>query len=98
VIYAGKPYGPIYDRALALAGRVRRAPVEKRRVLAIGDGMKTDIIGARQAGLDALFVTGGIHRSLHKKGLTSPADPDALRQLCEENGVSPVAAIPMLRP
>ena len=48
VIYAGKPYAPIYDRALALAGRVRGAPVEKRRVLAIGDGMRTDIIGARE--------------------------------------------------
>ena len=63
VIYAGKPYAPIYDRALALAGQARGAPVEKRRVLAIGDGMRTDIIGASQAGLDALFVTGGIHRS-----------------------------------
>jgi HAD superfamily hydrolase (TIGR01459 family) len=98
VTYAGKPYGPIYDRALALAGRARGAPIEKRRVLAIGDGMKTDIIGARQAGLDALFVTGGIHRSLHKEDLTSPADPGELRRLCDENEVSPVASIPVLRP
>jgi HAD superfamily hydrolase (TIGR01459 family) len=99
VIYAGKPYAPIYDRALALAGQARGAPVEKRRVLAIGDGMKTDIIGARQAGLDALFVTGGIHRSsLHKKDLTSPADPVELRHLYDENDVSPVAAISELRP
>ena len=45
VIYAGKPYAPIYDKALALAERVRGAPVDKRRVLAIGDGMRTDIIG-----------------------------------------------------
>jgi HAD superfamily hydrolase (TIGR01459 family) len=99
VIYAGKPYAPIYDRALALAGQARGAPVEKRRVLAIGDGMKTDIIGARQAGLDALFVTCGIHRSsLHKKDLTSPADPVELRHLYDENDVSPVAAISELRP
>jgi ribonucleotide monophosphatase NagD (HAD superfamily) len=67
-------------------------------VLAIGDGMKTDIVGARQAGLDALFVTGGIHRSLHKQGLTFPADPVELRRLCDENDVSPVAAISVLRP
>ena len=45
--------------------RVRGAPIDKRRVLAIGDGMRTDIAGATRAGLDALFVTGGIHRSLH---------------------------------
>ncbi len=98
VIYAGKPYGPIYDRALMLAERARRARIDKSRVLAIGDGMKTDIIGARRAKLDALFVTGGIHRSLHKENLTSPADPIELRRLYDENDVWPVAAIPLLRP
>jgi HAD superfamily hydrolase (TIGR01459 family) len=98
VIYAGKPYGPIYDRALARAERARRAPIDKSRVLAIGDGMKTDIIGAAQAELDVLFVTGGIHRSLHKENLTSPADPIELRRLYDDNEVWPVAAIPLLRP
>ncbi|HEY1864339.1 MAG TPA: TIGR01459 family HAD-type hydrolase [Roseiarcus sp.] len=98
VVYAGKPYGPIYDRALLLAERARGAPIDKHRVLAIGDGMKTDIVGATRAGLDALFVTGGIHRSLHKEDLTSPADPFELRQLYDENEVWPVAAIPVLRP
>jgi HAD superfamily hydrolase (TIGR01459 family) len=98
VVYAGKPYAPIYDRALALAEHIRGAPIEKSRVLAIGDGMRTDIAGAVRAGLDVLFVTGGIHRSLHKETLDSPADPTELQRLCDENGVWPVAAIPMLRP
>ena len=98
VIYAGKPYAPIYDRALALAEQIRGAPVDKRRVLAIGDGMRTDIQGASRAGLDVLFVTGGIHRSLHKETLESPADPIALQRLYEENAVWPGAAIPVLRP
>jgi HAD superfamily hydrolase (TIGR01459 family) len=98
VIYAGKPYGPIYDRALARDERARGAPIDKSRVLAIGDGMKTDIIGAAQAELDVLFVTGGIHRSLHKENLTSPADPIELRRLYDDNEVWPVAAIPLLRP
>jgi HAD superfamily hydrolase (TIGR01459 family) len=97
VIYAGKPYAPIYDRALALAGQIRGAPVDKRRVLAIGDGMRTDILGASRAGLDVLFVTGGIHRSLHKETLESPADPIELQSLYQENAAWPVAAIPMLR-
>jgi HAD superfamily hydrolase (TIGR01450 family) len=97
VIYAGKPYGPIYDRALALAERARGERIDKRRVLAIGDGMKTDILGASQAGLDALFVTGGIHRSLHKEDLTSPADPIELQRLYDDNKAWPIAAIPMLR-
>jgi HAD superfamily hydrolase (TIGR01459 family) len=98
VVYAGKPYTPIYDRALTLGGQLRGAPIAKPRVLAIGDGMRTDIIGASRAGLDVLFVTGGIHRSLHKETLDSPADPIALQQLYDENAVWPVAAIPVLRP
>jgi HAD superfamily hydrolase (TIGR01459 family) len=98
VIYAGKPHAPIYDRALALAERVRGAPIDKHRVLAIGDGMRTDIVGATRAGLDALFVTGGIHRSLHGETPASPADPIELQQLYDESEVWPVAAIPLLRP
>ncbi|MGB7977371.1 MAG: TIGR01459 family HAD-type hydrolase [Roseiarcus sp.] len=97
VVYAGKPYTPIYDRALTLAEHIRGAPIAKPRVLAIGDGMRTDVIGAVRAGLDVLFVTGGIHRSLHKETLESPADPVALQQLYDENAVWPVAAIPLLR-
>jgi HAD superfamily hydrolase (TIGR01459 family) len=97
VIYAGKPYAPIYDRALALAAQIRGAPVDKRQVLAIGDGMRTDILGASRADLDALFVTGGIHRSLHKETLESPADPIELQKLYDESAAWPVAAIPMLR-
>jgi HAD superfamily hydrolase (TIGR01459 family) len=98
VVYAGKPYAPIYDRALALAEHIRGAPIAKSRVLAIGDGMKTDVIGAARAELDVLFVTGGIHRSLHKDTPESPADPVALQLLYDENAVWPVAAIPVLRP
>jgi HAD superfamily hydrolase (TIGR01459 family) len=98
VVYAGKPYAPIYDRALALAEQIRGAPIEKPRVLAIGDGMRTDIAGAARTGLDVLFVTGGIHRSLHKETLDSPADPIELQHLYDENAVWPVAAIPVLRP
>jgi HAD superfamily hydrolase (TIGR01459 family) len=98
VIYAGKPYAPIYDRALKLAEQARGAPIEKRRVLAIGDGMKTDIAGATQAGLDALFVTGGIHRSLHGETPASPADPVELQRLYDESAAWPVAATPALRP
>ena len=98
VIYAGKPHAPIYDRAFALAEGVRGAPIAKRRVLAIGDGMRTDIVGAMRAGLDALFVTGGIHRSLHGETPASPADPIELQQLYDESDVWPVAAIPLLRP
>jgi HAD superfamily hydrolase (TIGR01459 family) len=98
VVYAGKPHAPIYARALALAEKARGAAIDKNRVLAIGDGMKTDIAGAARAGLDALFVTGGIHRSLHGERPASPADPVGLRRLYEECALWPIAAIPALQP
>lgn len=98
VVYAGKPYLPIYDRALALAERALGAPVDRRRVLAIGDGMKTDIAGAASAGLDALLVTHGIHRAaLHGDDMTTPANVAELRRLCAEHSLWPVAAIGELR-
>ncbi|HEY1452023.1 MAG TPA: TIGR01459 family HAD-type hydrolase [Roseiarcus sp.] len=98
VVYAGKPHAPIYERALTLAERARGAAIDKSRVLAIGDGMKTDIAGAARAGLDALFVTGGIHRSVHGEAPASAADPVELRELYEDYGLWPIAAIPTLQP
>ena len=61
VTYAGKPYRPIYEQALAIAEAARGRPVEHHRVLAIGDSVRTDIKGAEAFGIDSLFVTAGIH-------------------------------------
>jgi HAD superfamily hydrolase (TIGR01459 family) len=61
VLYAGKPYRPIYDMALA---RVQAAAGHKPalgKVLAIGDSVRTDFKGALSLGVDFLFVTSGIH-------------------------------------
>ena len=54
VTYYGKPRLPIYDLA-------RAACRGATRILAIGDGLVTDIRGANAAGLDALFIADGIH-------------------------------------
>ena len=94
VVYAGKPHLPIYRRALALAEQARGGPVSERRVLAVGDGMKTDIAGAERAGLDALLVTRGIHRvALHGESFDTTADPHKLQRLCDEFSLWPKAAI-----
>jgi HAD superfamily hydrolase (TIGR01459 family) len=61
VVFAGKPYRPIYEQALAAAQKVRQGAVEHRRVLAIGDSVRTDLKGAAAFGIDCLFVTAGIH-------------------------------------
>lgn len=60
-VYCGKPYLPIYETALALAQKLRAGPVDKARVLGIGDALRTDIAGANGAGFDSLFIAGGIH-------------------------------------
>lgn len=62
VLQAGKPYSPIYQRALGEAETIRGRPVAKERILAIGDAMRTDILGASNAGISSLLIASGIHR------------------------------------
>jgi HAD superfamily hydrolase (TIGR01459 family) len=52
---AGKPHAPIYAVA-------RRVVGEGARVLCIGDGLMTDVLGAVNHGADCLFISHGIHR------------------------------------
>lgn len=61
IIMAGKPYAPIYEAAYETLGRLMGRRPAPERILAIGDGLPTDVLGARSAGLDCLFVTSGIH-------------------------------------
>lgn len=61
VLYAGKPYPPIYEMALAKAEKKRGAKAPRSRVLAIGDSVRTDLKGAATFGIDCLFITAGIH-------------------------------------
>ena len=96
VIQAGKPFPPIYERAIALAS-ARRGEIPKRRILAIGDAMHTDMKGAHDQGLAALFVTTGIHRgALHRDGHGSAIDPEALGRLLADYDARPLAALPFL--
>jgi HAD superfamily hydrolase (TIGR01459 family) len=96
-VYAGKPHAPIYEAALAAAGAAHGAPLERSRVLAIGDAMRTDIAGAAAQGLDALFVTSGIHREdLHGAAAAALADP--LHSFFAGETHRPVAAAYALAP
>lgn len=61
VRYAGKPHAPIYGAALDIAARLRGFALEKTRVLAIGDGIATDIRGASRAGIRSVYVASGVH-------------------------------------
>ncbi len=57
---AGKPHRPIYEKSLAEA-RAVRGEVNLERIVAIGDGMPTDIRGAQAFDLDVVYISGGIH-------------------------------------
>ncbi|HEY3949926.1 TIGR01459 family HAD-type hydrolase [Phenylobacterium sp.] len=97
VLMAGKPYPIIYELSLvkaqaALAERGGRGPLDKRRVLCIGDGLPTDIKGANAQGLDVLFVASGIHgaETVRADGTLNAA---AVADLMRQQGVSATYAI-----
>ena len=64
-------------------------------MLAIGDGMLTDVKGADDNGIDVLYVSGGIHASEY--GDVDNPDLQALAAFLEAHGRRPVAVIPRLR-
>ena len=82
VRYYGKPGREIYDACLALARSADRP-------LAIGDSLHHDVAGGNAAGVDTVFVAGGIHFfDLGIRPGETPA-PDAVSALCREQGVWP---------
>lgn len=92
---AGKPHRPIYQAALRAAEEIRGRPLDKDRILAIGDGMLTDVKGAEQNGFDVLFISGGIHA--REYGDPSAPDAEALAEFLARHASTPVAYMPKLR-
>ena len=91
-LISGKPHSPIYQLALVQAGEVLGAPVNVSDVLAIGDGMLTDIKGAADFGIDALYVSGGIHYRDYGDTAARP-DPERLGVFLARHGIRPSAII-----
>jgi HAD superfamily hydrolase (TIGR01459 family) len=89
VLYCGKPYAPIYQTALAAAKAARGAAVPLKRVLAIGDSVRTDLKGATALGLDSIFVTSALHADDY--GDRDAPDLDALNATFAAAGVRPLA-------
>jgi HAD superfamily hydrolase (TIGR01459 family) len=56
VTWYGKPHAAIYIHTLHRAG-----DPPKDEVLAVGDGLQTDVLGAARMGFDTVFITGGIN-------------------------------------
>ena len=78
----GKPHLEIYQPVLALLG------LDRSRVLAVGDALRTDIAGAATAGIDSCWVLGGIHAE------ELGGDPAKIKAAAHDAGLSPVACVP----
>ena len=91
VFHHGKPHAPVYHRCLALMGITN-----KRRILAVGDSLRTDVAGANAAGIDSALVTGGIHREELGGAWGTAADPERLAAAIEASGHLPTWALPRL--
>jgi len=93
VIFAGKPYRPIYEQARATARALRGPQRASERLLAIGDSVRTDLAGAAVFGIDCLFVTGGIHAEELGRGAL---DAGALADMFAAADSVPKAVTPRL--
>ena len=91
VLYAGKPYRPIYDMALAKAEAALGRTVDRKRVMAIGDSVRTDLKGARAFGIDMLFIAAGIHAE--EFGGRDMPQSDAMKTVFAAAGEMPTAVM-----
>jgi HAD superfamily hydrolase (TIGR01459 family) len=74
VVMAGKPHPAIYRLAFAELARLAGREIPRSRILAIGDGINTDLLGANAQGIDALFIATGLHgEKLQTAGRLDPA-------------------------
>jgi HAD superfamily hydrolase (TIGR01459 family) len=91
VLYAGKPYRPIYEMAVAEGQTAAGREISHRRILAVGDSVRTDLTGAHGFGIDFLFVMGGIHAE--ELGGRADLSTDALDDVFAAAGEKPRAVM-----
>jgi HAD superfamily hydrolase (TIGR01459 family) len=75
VFYHGKPHPPIYRSCLAALA----CPREK--VLAIGDSLEHDVLGASRVGLKSALIPGGVHAAALGIAWGALPTPEAWRAL-----------------
>lgn len=93
-LYFGKPHAPIYDLARRRLAAIR-PNIPDDRILAIGDGITTDIQGAIGEGVDSLFITGGL--AAKETATVTQPDPEKLSQYVLEKQFDPTFSIGFLR-
>ena len=83
----GKPYNPIYDVAIERGEKILGRKVDKSRVLGIGDGLPTDVLGAKNNEIHGLFITNGIHAADYDS--SGEVDNEKLQAFLNDNNASP---------
>ena len=99
----GKPDRIIYDRVLEMTG-LEASPEE---AIAVGDSLEHDVAGANDAGVESVFVCGGIHaKELGMRRVASaaevgdgsgvaPPDREKVLEAAEEHDCEPDYAVPV---
>ncbi len=93
-LYFGKPHPPIYDLARRRLAELGELPSDDR-ILAIGDGIGTDVKGALGEDIDVLFVTGGL--AAEETRTERQPDAAALKDYISKVQMTPTYAIGFLR-
>ena len=91
---AGKPHHLIYEAAHKIANDLTGKTLVKADILAIGDGLFTDIEGATDYQIDALYIAAGVH--VHEYAKNQMIDETAMRAFVAKHGFAPVASMARL--
>lgn len=94
--YFGKPHRPIYDLALAKIEAQAERPIDRSRILAIGDGPTTDVKGALENDFDCLFIAGGLAAE-DLLDASGNIQADALKPWLSVRNIAPQKALAFLR-
>ena len=84
---------PIYRASLTEATAVRGG-LDLSRVIAVGDGMPTDVKGAQDFGLDVLYISAGIHAAEYMTA--EKTDEAKLTAFLKNEGATPKWWMPRL--
>jgi len=93
-LYFGKPHPPIYDLARRRLAELN-STITDTAILAIGDGIDTDVAGAMGEDIDSLFISGGLARAETKT--SHQPDPEALNSYISLHKANPTYTIGQLR-
>ena len=83
VRWHGKPHPSVYGSCLELLGIA-----DRKRLLAIGDSLRTDIAGAAGAGIDSLLIAGGVHAAEFR--IDGRLDLDRVAAAIRQSGTNPI--------